>query len=245
VKNVAGFDLVRLHTGAFGTLGAITEVSLRLHARPAVDVVLAGRLGSADRMALDHLMPRLIANRAPLPMMVHRTPGDAPELWARVSGNPARAAALQQALHALGMGDAREVPPHTMQSALLDTPAEAVVLRARTLRSDALPFVSAALDALPEATVSYDPVRGSLRAVLPSHADHTLDRDIATWSRLAAASGATHALSVVVDQGRTVAAPRRSPRTTLEAGIKRALDPRDVLNRLAPCPPSPPAYADV
>lgn len=34
VKNVAGFDLVRMHTGAWGTLGVITEVSLRLHARP-------------------------------------------------------------------------------------------------------------------------------------------------------------------------------------------------------------------
>ena len=37
VKNVAGFDLVRLMTGAWGTLGAITQVSLRLRARPAVD----------------------------------------------------------------------------------------------------------------------------------------------------------------------------------------------------------------
>jgi len=37
VKNVAGFDLVRLMTGAWGTLGAITRVSLRLRARPAVD----------------------------------------------------------------------------------------------------------------------------------------------------------------------------------------------------------------
>ncbi len=37
VKNVAGFDLVRLQTGAFGTLGVITEVSIRLHALPEVD----------------------------------------------------------------------------------------------------------------------------------------------------------------------------------------------------------------
>lgn len=37
VKNVAGFDLVRLMTGQWGTLGAITGVNLRLRARPAVD----------------------------------------------------------------------------------------------------------------------------------------------------------------------------------------------------------------
>lgn len=41
VKNVAGFDLVRLMTGAWGTLGIITEVSLRLHALPAHRITMA------------------------------------------------------------------------------------------------------------------------------------------------------------------------------------------------------------
>lgn len=41
VKNVAGFDLARLFTGSRGTLGAITEVSLRLRARPARDETIA------------------------------------------------------------------------------------------------------------------------------------------------------------------------------------------------------------
>ncbi len=37
VKNVAGFDLVRLMTGAWGSLAAITRLSLRLRARPTAD----------------------------------------------------------------------------------------------------------------------------------------------------------------------------------------------------------------
>ena len=37
VKNVAGFDLSRLITGSWGSLGVITEVTLRLYARPRAD----------------------------------------------------------------------------------------------------------------------------------------------------------------------------------------------------------------
>ena len=31
IKNVAGYDIAKLFSGAFGTLGAILEVSVRLH----------------------------------------------------------------------------------------------------------------------------------------------------------------------------------------------------------------------
>ncbi len=41
VKNVAGFDLVRLFTGSAGTLGPITAITLRLRAVPVHDVTLA------------------------------------------------------------------------------------------------------------------------------------------------------------------------------------------------------------
>lgn len=41
VKNVAGFDLMRLVCGSWGTLGAITQTSLRLYALPKVDRTFA------------------------------------------------------------------------------------------------------------------------------------------------------------------------------------------------------------
>ena len=50
VKNVAGFDLTRLMTGAWGTLGVITELHLRLRARPAVDETFAL---AGEALALD------------------------------------------------------------------------------------------------------------------------------------------------------------------------------------------------
>ncbi|HEX3697569.1 MAG TPA: FAD-binding oxidoreductase [Polyangia bacterium] len=47
VKNVTGYDLHRLHIGAFGTLGVLVEVSLKVVPRP--DVVAAVVMGFADR----------------------------------------------------------------------------------------------------------------------------------------------------------------------------------------------------
>ncbi|MEO6798178.1 MAG: FAD-binding oxidoreductase [Candidatus Dormibacter sp.] len=42
VKNVAGYDLMKLHTGALGTLGVITEVNLKVQTRPEAEVTLLG-----------------------------------------------------------------------------------------------------------------------------------------------------------------------------------------------------------
>ena len=50
IKNVAGYDLAKLFTGSFGTLGLIVEVVMRLHPRPKQTITVAGT--SADPEAL-------------------------------------------------------------------------------------------------------------------------------------------------------------------------------------------------
>ncbi len=46
VKNVAGYDLCKLFTGSYGSLGIITEVNFKLRPRPAREatVIANGRL---------------------------------------------------------------------------------------------------------------------------------------------------------------------------------------------------------
>jgi glycolate oxidase FAD binding subunit len=236
VKNVAGFDLVRLHTGAWGTLGAITEVSVRLHAIPEVDAIMVGTL----EQELVRALPALVANRAPLPMQLVCTPGRPPELWARVSGNRARANALTTRLGALGVTALSHVES---AAPLRHTPADAIVLRIRAALSDAVPVIVSARDHFADATLHYDVARGSLRVIMPTRSSDVLHATISRFLHAAAHDAshdtshrithgpshtrAQHPVSVIVEQGRTVS-PEPS---ALDAGIKRALDPRRILNR--------------
>lgn len=62
VKNVAGYDIVRLATGSWGSLGVITEVSLRLYARPEAEATIAIDLSRAGAI------PDALASFAALPI---------------------------------------------------------------------------------------------------------------------------------------------------------------------------------
>lgn len=52
VKNVAGYDMAKLHIGALGTLGVITEVTLKLAPAPPVSKTLAVTCDTAHSAAL-------------------------------------------------------------------------------------------------------------------------------------------------------------------------------------------------
>ncbi len=174
VKNVAGFDLVRLLTGAWGTLGALTEVSVRLRALPEVDATVAVALPPVRE--LDAWLARLRA--APLaawalelvnaPLAAQLDAGDRPLLLARLAGNAPAVDAQRATLAALG--DLRELPPDVWTRLRGCEPADAIVARlsARPSRLAALCaelFAPAAraFGLMAHASVS----RGVVRFVLP------------------------------------------------------------------------------
>jgi glycolate oxidase FAD binding subunit len=64
VKNVAGYDLHKLMTGAFGTLGLITEVTFRLHPVPRSHATWT--IASTDILALDRARHALADSTLPL-----------------------------------------------------------------------------------------------------------------------------------------------------------------------------------
>jgi glycolate oxidase FAD binding subunit len=50
IKNVAGYDLGKLFTGSYGTLGFIASVAVRLHPRPSRTVTLSARTDDPARL---------------------------------------------------------------------------------------------------------------------------------------------------------------------------------------------------
>jgi glycolate oxidase FAD binding subunit len=227
VKNVAGFDLTRLMTGSWGTLGAITEVSVRLHARPATDETVVVALDDGDagvarvRRVLRHLpftpyaceivndnLAKVLGLPAATAMLV------------RMGGNSEAVAAQQKALSEIG--GMQPADPRLWTVLRASEPADAAVVRHSTAParidtawSEAMRWAAAS----PGTLVHAAPARGVVRCIMPAAANITLPAANPAVKRIAERLAAT--------QWNEFASPAGE---RLSRGIKTAFDPSRVLN---------------
>jgi glycolate oxidase FAD binding subunit len=157
VKNVAGFDLTRLFVGSWGTLGVITEVTVRLRARPEVDETYM-----LPASALDHVRR---ADVAPLAVEILNATlarrlalADDALLLVRLAGN---VASVQAQRRALG-GD--PAPAHVWVTLRAIEPAGASVWRCSTQPARFADLWAAAASP-PDVLAHGTPSRGVVRCI--------------------------------------------------------------------------------
>lgn len=243
VKNVAGFDLVRLHTGAWGTLGVFAEVSVRLRALPEVEVTLAVPLPPVARLAdwLDRLRIAAVPAwalelvNAPLIAQLGISIGERRGvLLARLAGNEplVREAASRLAT----LGDVTEVPGDVWHRLRNAEPRTATVLRrsARPTRLAALAAelfspAAGAFGLLAHASVE----RGVVRLILPGDTGFGLPS--VTPPR--AAPDARPIASTIVERLPAALWPTLGPRLApprtddlISQRLRAAFDPHGILN---------------
>jgi glycolate oxidase FAD binding subunit len=238
VKNVAGFDLCRLLTGSWGTLGVITEVTLRLYARPAVDRTFAIDLDGREGQVTSIVRAIVSSPLSPFALLLlsasaARSAGirENPVCLIRFGGNDAMVRAQVSGLAQLARPE--EVDTKIWLTVrLLDIDAHSTV-RISSLPQRVIGHGARMLrDDIPAIRTCIDPRRGVVRVMVGSSPEEIDPGALRTDLDFGRGDGAPSS-EVIFEKLPLDIWSIASPTVVSDAlskGIKNAYDPLDILN---------------
>ena len=233
VKNVAGFDLTRLMVGAWGTLGILTEISVRLRGLPECETTLAFPVPNASAPLAGFVTRLRSAAIAPLALEILSARlsaqlglGESGVVIARLAGNADAVAAQRDALAALG--DVAEVTGDVWTTLRTADPTDATVVRfsSQVARFPELWLAAERLVAAGGGHAHASVLRSSARVVLPHNAGAPSE---AALELLRGGSRDTRIFERLPTTLWPVLAPSRVT-DRLSQGIRNAFDPHRLLN---------------
>lgn len=250
VKNVTGYDLPKLVCGAYGTLAALTEVTLKVLPAPEkTRTVLVLGLDdgiAAQAMAVAASSPHEVSGLAHLPADIAAVSGvgyvaqtGRSVTAIRVEGTDVSVKARCEALHALLQPFGPREELHSMNSvwlwreirdvACFVLPQEAVLWRLSLAPLDGARVVAEIRKAQPEAKAYYDWAGGLVWLSLPASAN----AEAPLVRRLVSQHGG-HATLIRAEMGvravQAVFQPQADALAALSRRVKESFDPMNILN---------------
>ncbi len=231
MKNVTGYDLVKLMAGSWGTLGVLSEVSLKV--LPAAEAVATVIVHGLDDVTAVKALSRALGSAYDVSGAAHIGRGDDARTLVRVEGFADSVAYRAGRLREL-LGNFGEVSVEddAARNAALwkrirdveDFAGRAGDVWRLSLKPSDGPVAAAALRAAFGAEVIHNWGGGLVWALVPEGADlRAAMGDLPGHARIIRASADT-----VARLGRFH--PRPAPVAALETGLKEKFDPRGILN---------------
>ena len=233
VKNVAGFDLTRLMVGAWGSLGVLTEVSVRLRGLPEREATVSFLAPNAPQPLADLLTRLRSAPVAPLALEIvsgrlasHLRLGDHTVVLARLAGNDESVRVQTAALADLvGAREADAAVWCALREA--DAPDSTIVRYSSTVARFAETWVAAVRLAETAGGHAHGSLLRSTARIVVPHVDGSLPE--ASTELLRAATRDTR----IFERLPAALWPELAPtplRDRLSRGVLAAFDPHGVMN---------------